>query len=59
MEVEEQMDLGASGHVDPYTSVQNFEIEKKIGEGQFSEVYKARCVIDNSVIALKKVQVSL
>ena len=36
----------------------NFEIEKKIGRGQFSVVYKARSVLDNSItVALKKVQV--
>lgn len=41
-----------------YGSLQNFAIEKKIGRGQFSVVYKARCLIDNSIIALKKVQVA-
>ena len=34
-----------------------FELEKKIGKGQFSEVVRARCNSDNSVVALKKVQV--
>lgn len=42
-----------------YTSQKNFEIEKKIGKGQFSVVYKARCLLDNSIVALKKIQVSL
>ena len=41
-----------------YASVRNFTIEKKIGRGQFSVVYKARCLMDNSIIALKKVQVA-
>lgn len=41
-----------------FTSINNFVIEKKIGRGQFSVVYKARCVVDNSIVALKKVQVS-
>ena len=40
-----------------YGNLRNFEIEKKIGRGQFSVVYKARCLVDNSAIALKKVQV--
>ncbi len=35
----------------------NFLIEKKIGRGQFSEVYKATCLLDNQQVALKKVQV--
>ena len=29
-----------------------------MGKGQFSEVYKARLHIDNSIVALKKVQVT-
>lgn len=40
-----------------YNALSNFVIEKKIGRGQFSVVYKARCVMDNSIVALKKVQV--
>ena len=28
-----------------------------MGKGQFSEVYKARLQIDNSIVALKKVQI--
>lgn len=35
----------------------NFQIEKKIGRGQFSEVYKARCLLEGQLVALKKVQV--
>ena len=31
----------------------------QVGKGQFSEVYKARLHIDNSIVALKKVQVKL
>lgn len=41
-----------------YGKLEAFEIEKKIGKGQFSEVYRARCKEDNKVVALKKVQVS-
>lgn len=40
-----------------YGRLANLKIEKKIGRGQFSVVYRARCLLDNSVIALKKVQV--
>ncbi|KHN87352.1 Serine/threonine-protein kinase Nek6 [Toxocara canis] len=39
-----------------YGKLDAFEIEKKIGKGQFSEVYRARCKEDNKVVALKKVQ---
>ena len=35
-----------------------FEIEKKIGRGQFSVVYRARCKANSAIVALKKVQVS-
>ena len=45
--------------VETYQTLSNFTIEKKIGRGQFSVVYKARCVMDNSIVALKKVQVNL
>lgn len=40
-----------------YGALSNFEIEKKIGKGQFSVVYRARCKVDSSIVALKKVQV--
>ncbi|XP_057216450.1 serine/threonine-protein kinase Nek6 [Triplophysa rosa] len=35
----------------------NFRVEKKIGRGQFSEVYKATCLLDNQRVALKKAQI--
>ena len=35
----------------------NFTVDKKIGKGQFSEVYRAVCKVDGKVVALKKVQV--
>lgn len=41
-----------------YGTLANFTIEKKIGKGQFSEVYKARCVVNEVAVALKKVQVN-
>lgn len=34
----------------------NFEIEKKIGRGQFSTVFRARCRSNGTIVALKKVQ---
>lgn len=40
-----------------HNSLANFQIEKKIGRGQFSEVYRARYLLDNTSMALKKVQV--
>ncbi|XP_071801873.1 serine/threonine-protein kinase Nek7-like isoform X2 [Asterias amurensis] len=44
-------------NTDKYNNLANFVIEKKIGKGQFSEVYKAQCLVDNSIVALKKVQI--
>lgn len=41
-----------------YNSLANYYIEKKIGRGQFSEVYRAKYLINNTPVALKKVQVS-
>ncbi|XP_026052488.1 cytoskeleton-associated protein 2-like isoform X4 [Carassius auratus] len=38
-----------------YSLMSNFRIEKKIGRGHFSEVYKATCLLDNQQVALKKV----
>ncbi|KAM6396896.1 serine/threonine-protein kinase Nek7 isoform X3 [Corvus cornix cornix] len=39
-----------------YNTLANFRIEKKIGRGQFSEVYRATCLLDGVPVALKKVQ---
>lgn len=41
-----------------YGMLSNFEIDKKIGKGQFSTVYRAKCKLDGKFVALKKVQVS-
>lgn len=35
----------------------NLRIEKKIGRGQFSEVYKATYLLEGQLVALKKVQI--
>ena len=40
-----------------YSDLTNFEIEKKIGRGQFSVVYRARCLVNDTIVAFKKVQV--
>jgi len=53
-----------------YGKLENYEIDKKIGKGQFSVVYRARCIAaainsssdgngedDVPVVALKKVQI--
>ena len=41
-----------------YSSVKlaDFEIGQRIGKGQFSVVYRARCKLNNQMVALKKVQ---
>ncbi|XP_053178721.1 serine/threonine-protein kinase Nek7 isoform X2 [Scomber scombrus] len=39
-----------------HNSLANFQIEKKIGRGQFSEVYRATYLLDKTSVALKKVQ---
>lgn len=40
-----------------YGSLENFQIEKQIGQGQFSQVFKARCLHDNRVVALKRMKI--
>ena len=40
-----------------YSSLDRFTIDKRIGKGQFSVVYRARCRHDNTPVALKKVQI--
>lgn len=40
-----------------YQSLAQFDVERKIGKGQFSVVYRARCRLDGTVVALKKVQI--
>ncbi|XP_028410982.1 serine/threonine-protein kinase Nek7-like [Dendronephthya gigantea] len=48
----------ASGEDDSiYSTLSNFEIEKKIGRGQFSVVYRAKCLANDQIVALKKVQI--
>ena len=37
--------------------MENFEIDRKIGKGQFSVVYKALCKANDTTVALKKVQI--
>ena len=39
-----------------YGQLAMFEIEKKIGKGQFSVVFRARAIKDARVVALKKVK---
>lgn len=38
-------------------NLSNFEIEKRIGKGQFSTVYKAKCKETGEIVALKKIQI--
>lgn len=42
-----------------YGNLANFETEKQIGQGQFSQVFKARCLMDNRVVALKRMKVCI
>ena len=41
----------------PVCQLSSYEIDRKIGRGQFSVVYKARYKMNNQIVALKKVQV--
>ena len=40
-----------------YAFLACFQVEKKIGKGQFSEVFRAKCIPLNATVALKKVQI--
>lgn len=40
-----------------YGCLANFEIEKQIGQGQFSQVFKAKCLANNKVVALKRMKI--
>lgn len=42
-----------------YNTLKHFQLEKKIGQGQFSVVFKAHSLVDGECVALKKIQVSL
>lgn len=42
-----------------FHSLGTLQMEKKIGQGQFSVVFRARSVVTNTCVALKKIQVSL
>lgn len=59
----ESMDLepeelgGDEDSASMYGTLAAFEIDKKIGKGQFSEVYRVVCKATGKVLALKKVQI--
>ncbi|KAK6194863.1 hypothetical protein SNE40_000401 [Patella caerulea] len=58
MMANEAMELETAEDPDNYYArLGNFEIDKKIGKGQFSEVYRAKCKVDQEIVALKKVQI--
>ncbi|KAI1723378.1 protein kinase domain-containing protein [Ditylenchus destructor] len=42
-----------------YANLENFELGKKIGKGQFSEVYRAFCPLTDEMVALKKIQLNV
>lgn len=51
---------GLAAHVDPclkYGSLEGLQVDKRIGKGQFSEVFRAFSRYDGTPVALKKVQV--
>lgn len=41
-----------------HSTLKNFIIDKQIGKGQFSCVFRAKNKIDGTIVALKKVQVT-
>ena len=49
--------VGMTAPPPEYSSLSCFTIEKKVGHGQFSVVYRGRCVHDGRAVALKKVQI--
>lgn len=51
----ELIQLASSDSV--YGKLSSFDIDKKIGKGQFSVVYRAKCKKDGVSVALKKVQI--
>lgn len=40
-----------------YATLKNYDMDKNIGQGQFSSVYRAKNKIDGRIVALKKVKV--
>lgn len=54
----DELTLDSANTNPKYGSLACFSDEKRIGKGQFSEVWRAISKVDNSVVALKKVQVS-
>ena len=49
--------VSAQQLADPYGSLRNFNITKKLGHGHFSVVYSAKNRCDGRSVALKKVEV--
>ena len=55
---DELIQLSTSANKDSiYDKLKNYVIDRKVGKGQFSVVYKALCKVDNKHVALKKVQI--
>lgn len=52
---EELLQLSSSDS--PYGDLNNFTVDRKIGKGQFSVVYRAKAEHDSMTVALKKVQI--
>lgn len=51
--------VSAQGVSNPYGTLTNFEILKRLGNGHFSVVFSARNRYTNHIVALKKVEVRL
>lgn len=41
----------------PYANLESFSVDRKIGKGQFSVVYRAKAHHNQGIVALKKVQI--
>jgi len=46
-----------SSAASPYGGLDGFAIDRKIGKGQFSVVYRAKALHNGETVALKKVQI--
>jgi serine/threonine protein kinase len=59
MEPKEKEFLQMSNYSGPpeYKSLECFQIDRRIGKGQFSVVYRAKCLSNQKTVALKKVQI--
>ena len=51
-------DMDVSSARSIYGTISNFKVDERcIGQGQFSKVYKALCLVNHQWVAIKKVQI--